>query len=78
MTSVVSVGFATVVMGQKETRHQQAFAQALTGAETGLDSMVAEVKAAPTQSSFSTITGTNPTTGVSYTASATGSGSSSS
>jgi len=73
MTSVITIGFASVVMGQKETRHQQAFAQALTGAETGLDSMVAQVKNAPTQSSFSSISGTNPTTGVSYTASATGS-----
>jgi hypothetical protein len=73
MTSVITVGFASVVMGQKQTRHQQAFAQALTGAETGLDSMVAQVKNAPSQSSFTPVTGTNSTTGVSYTATATGS-----
>jgi hypothetical protein len=73
MTSVITIGFASIVMGQKQTRHQQAFAQALTGAETGLDSMVAQVKHDPNQSSFTPISGTNSTTGVSYTASATGS-----
>ncbi|MBV9872190.1 MAG: hypothetical protein JO214_16360 [Frankiaceae bacterium] len=73
MTSVVTVGFASVVMGQHQTRHQQAFAQALTGAESGLDSMIAQVKLNPSQSSFSPITASNSTTGVSYTASASGS-----
>ena len=47
LTGVVSVGLATVITGQKATRHDQTFAQALTGAESGLDSMVAQVKGSP-------------------------------
>lgn len=73
MTSVVTVGMATVVNGQVQTRHDNTFAQALTGAESGLDAMVAQVKADPTAASFSPLTGTNSTTGTSYTASATAS-----
>jgi hypothetical protein len=70
LTSVVAVGLATVVNGQYQTRHDNTFAQALTGAETGLDAMVAQIKANPTASSFTTITGTNTTTGAGYTTSA--------
>jgi hypothetical protein len=73
MTSVVSVGFATVINGQKQTRHDQAYAQALTGAESGLDSMVAQVKATPTAAAFTPVSGTDSTTGVSYQATASGS-----
>jgi hypothetical protein len=66
LTSVVSVGLATVVEGQSQTRHDDAFAQALTGAETGLDTMVARIKAAPAVNSQATITGTNTSTGATY------------
>jgi hypothetical protein len=73
MTSVVTIGLASVVKGQQQTRHDQAFSQALTGAESGLDAMVAQVKASPSSNSFSSISGTDSSTGVTYTASATGS-----
>jgi hypothetical protein len=66
LTSVVTAGLATVVKGQTQTRHDNAFAQALTGAETGLDTMVARIKAAPLTTSQSAITGANTTTGAAY------------
>ncbi len=70
LTSVVTIGLATVVKGQVQSRHDNAFSQALTGAETGLGAMVAQIKASPTSASFSTLTGTNTTTGASYVTSA--------
>lgn len=66
LTSVVSVGLATIVTGEAQSRHDTAFAQALTGAETGLDTMVARIKAAPLVTSQSAITGTNSATGATY------------
>jgi hypothetical protein len=66
LSSVVSVGLATVIKGQAQTRHDNTFAQALTGAETGLDTMVARIKAAPLVSSQGAISGTNTSTGASY------------
>jgi hypothetical protein len=71
LTSVVTVGLASVLKGQAQTRHDEAFAQALSGAETGLDSMVARIRSAPTSTSQSPITGTNTTTGASYSTTAT-------
>jgi hypothetical protein len=66
LTSVVTVGLTTVIQGQVQTRHDNAFAQSLTGAETGLDTMVARIKAAPMTTSQAAISGTNTTTGASY------------
>jgi hypothetical protein len=63
LTSVVTVGLASVLKGQAQTRHDEAFAQALSGAETGLDSLVARTRSAPTSTSQSPITGTNTTIG---------------
>jgi hypothetical protein len=71
LTGVVSVGMAAVVSGEKQTRHDQTFAQALTGAESGLDSMVTQVKATPSATSFTPVTGSDSSTGVSYRATAT-------
>lgn len=71
LTSVVTIGMATVIKGQTQSRHDNTFAQALTGAESGLNAMVAQVKANPTASSFSSLSGTNTTTGASYTTAAT-------
>lgn len=71
LTSVVSVGLATVVKGQAQTRHDNAFAQALSGAETGLDSMVANIKATPASTTQSPISGTNASTGAGYRTTAT-------
>lgn len=73
LTAVVSVGLATVVNGQAQTRHDNAFTQALTGAESGADSMVARIKAAPNATTQDAISGTNTTTGARYTATATNS-----
>lgn len=70
LTSVATIGLATVVNGQVQTRHDNAFAQALTGAESGLDAMVAQVKANPTATSYAPLAGTNNTTGASYTTTA--------
>ncbi|HVW80677.1 MAG TPA: hypothetical protein VHB69_07045 [Mycobacteriales bacterium] len=70
LTSVVSVGLATVVKGQAQSRHDNAFAQALTGAETGLDTMEARIEAAPQLTSQAAISGTNATTGATYQATA--------
>jgi hypothetical protein len=66
LSSVVSIGLATVVKGQLQARHDNAFAQALTGAETGLDSMVARIKATPSSVSQPPISGTNASTGAAY------------
>jgi hypothetical protein len=71
LTSVVTIGLASVVHGQAQTRHDEAFAQALSGAETGLDSMVARIKAAPAATSQDPISGTNSETGASYRTTAT-------
>ena len=71
LTSVVTVALATVVKGQVQSRHDNAFAQALTGAETGLDTMVATIKATPASTRQSTLTGTTTSTGASYRTSAT-------
>jgi hypothetical protein len=71
MTSVVSVGFATVVTGQKQTRHDQVFAQALTGAESGADQLVAQVRSAPTTASPITLSQQTTATGVTYSGTAT-------
>ena len=71
LTSVVTVGLASIVNGQVQSRHDEAFAQALSGAETGLDSMVGLIKAAPTTTSHDPISGTNSSTGASYRATAT-------
>lgn len=71
LTSVVSIGLATVVKGQLQTRHDNTFAQALTGAESGLGSMVAQIKSAPTATTQAPLAGTNQTTGASYRTTAT-------
>lgn len=71
LTSVVTVGLASLVKGQAASRHDEAFAQALSGAETGLDSMVARIRSAPTATTQGAISGTNATTGASYTTTAT-------
>lgn len=71
LSGVVTVGLADVVSGQVHSRHDDAFAQALTGAETGLDSMVARIKAAPSATSQAAISATNSTTGAGYSTSAT-------
>lgn len=74
VTSVVTVGLATVVSGQVHSRHDTAFAEALTGAETGLDSMVSRIKAAPGLLSHDSISGTNSATGATYRTSAANNG----
>src|SRR5437763_1238788 len=74
LTGVVSVGLAGVVHGQVQTRHDQAFTQALSGAESGLDSMVARIKAAPSAAAQDPISGTNSATGAGYRTSASYSG----
>ncbi|HWC33808.1 MAG TPA: hypothetical protein VG650_03160 [Mycobacteriales bacterium] len=45
LTVVASVGLVALVNGQAQTRHDNAFAQALNNAESGVDAMVATIKA---------------------------------
>jgi hypothetical protein len=47
LTAVATVGLATVVEGQSQTRHDTAFAQSLNNSESGLDSMVDQIKSHP-------------------------------
>lgn len=47
MTSVIGVGFSTLLVGQDSTRHDSAYAQALQGAETGLSKLVAALRTNP-------------------------------
>ncbi|MBV9291111.1 MAG: hypothetical protein JO222_01580 [Frankiales bacterium] len=67
VTGILVVGLAAIVRSQVSARHDVAFESALTGAEQGLDELVAQVKANPTATSFSPVTGTT-TQGVSYSA----------
>jgi hypothetical protein len=69
VTGILVVGLAAIVRSQISARHDVAFESALTGAEQGLDELVAQVKASPTASSFAPITGTT-NQGVSYHATA--------
>jgi type II secretory pathway pseudopilin PulG len=66
LTGVATVGLATAITGQTQTRRDNAFTQSLNSAETGLDSLVAEVKANPTAASIAPLTGTDPKTGSTY------------
>jgi hypothetical protein len=45
LTTVASVGLAAVVNGQHQTRHDNTFSQSLNNAESGIDAMVANIKA---------------------------------
>jgi hypothetical protein len=61
LTTVASVGLVAVVNGQNQTRHDNRFAQALNNAESGVDAMVAKIKAtdalnSPTQALLQTPT----------------------
>jgi hypothetical protein len=44
LTTVASVGLASVVNGQHQSRHDDTFTQALNNAESGVDAMVATIK----------------------------------
>ena len=75
VSGLLTVGLATIVNAHSLARHDTAFESALTGAEEGLDELVAQVKASPTSTSFAPASGTT-TAGVAYQATATVSGSS--
>src|SRR5213082_3165742 len=74
VSGLLTVGLATIVNAHVLARHDTAFESALTGAERGLDELVAQVKANPTTSSYTPINGTTGD-GVTYHATATASGS---
>lgn len=74
VSGLLTVGLTMIVMAHTTARHDLAFEAALTGAEEGLSELVAQVKDNPDASSFTPISGTDPTTHVSYSASATPSG----
>lgn len=69
VTGLLTLGLATILSSHLAARHDVAFESALTGAERGLDELVAQAKANPTAASFPAITGTAGS-GVSYSASA--------
>jgi hypothetical protein len=70
VTGLLTLGLATILSSHLAARHDVAFESALTGAERGLDELVAQAKANPSAASFPAITGTAGT-GVSYSATAT-------
>jgi hypothetical protein len=70
VTGLLTLGLATILSSHLAARHDVAFESALTGAERGLDELVAQAKANPTASSFLPVTGT-ASPGVSYSATAT-------
>jgi hypothetical protein len=49
LTSVATVGLATVLEGQSSTRHDTAFTQALNNAQSGLGAMIGQIKATPAE-----------------------------
>ncbi len=69
VTGLLTLGLATILSSHLAARHDVAFESALTGAERGLDEMVAQAKADPTATSFAAITGT-AANGTTYSASA--------
>jgi hypothetical protein len=78
LTTVATVGLATVIGGQNQTRRDNAFTQSLNAAETGLDSLVADVKTNPTgplplalPTAAVSLSGTDPKTGSTYSGTAT-------
>jgi len=72
VSGLLTVGLATIVNAHVLARHDTAFESALTGAEQGLDELIAQVKASPTSSSFTPVSGTT-NAGVAYQATATAS-----
>jgi len=70
VTGLLTPGLATILSSHLAARHDVAFESALSGAERGLDELVAQAKANPTATAFSPITGTAGT-GTTYSASAT-------
>lgn len=69
VTGLLTLGLATILSSHLAARHDVAFESALSGAERGLDELVAQAKANPTATAFSPITGTAGT-GTTYSASA--------
>src|SRR3954447_18970258 len=72
-TSIALVGLSSLIGDQVNARHDVAFEQSLAGAETGLNRLVSQIRATPSLSTFSPVSGTDSSTGATYTASATGS-----
>ena len=74
VSAILTAGLAGVIAAHTTARHDVAFEAALTGAEQGLSELVAQVRSAPTATSFTPVSGTNAATNVSYSATATFSG----
>lgn len=55
LTTVSVVGMATVVEGQSQTRHDNAFTQALNNAQSGLSAMIDQIKGTPAETSTPTL-----------------------
>lgn len=72
VTFIVVLGLSTMVLQEKVARHDRNFEQALAAAETGLSKLVTQIKASPYAASVSPVSGSDSSTGTSYTASATG------
>lgn len=74
VSGILTIGLTMIVASHATARHDLSFEAALTGAEEGMSELVAQVRANPMAASFTPVTGTDPSTNVSYTASATYSG----
>jgi hypothetical protein len=72
VTFIVLVGMTQIIVGQRLTQHDRNYEQALSAAETGLDKLLSTVKAAPLAASAAPVTGGDPTTSTTYSATATG------
>jgi hypothetical protein len=72
LTFIVLIGFTQVILGEKQSRHDRAFEQALAAAESGLDQLLTEAKASPLATSLTPISGSDAANKTSWTATATG------
>lgn len=72
ITFIVVIGMTTMVISEKVTRHDRNFEQSLAAAEGGLSKLVTQVKASPYATSIAPVSGTDTSTGTTWTATATG------
>lgn len=72
MTAIVTAGLVQIVVGNVVARHDHDFVMSLNAAETGLDKLLTQVRAAPYATSFAPVTATDAAHHSSYTATASG------
>ena len=73
ITFIVVIGMTEMVLSEKVARHDRNFEQALAAAEGGLSQLVTQVKASPYAAGIAPVSGSDPATSTTWSASATGS-----